>query len=365
MNEFLTNEYTEVIQKLIREVVNDPATYKGAKYLPSISLPVNKIRTEVIEATGGVTQEHMPGTQPKYIDSFGTRVQEYSPPKYKEAIHYPEDKILYLRELGQNGRNVRGVQKYIDLDIDRLNRRVEARIELQRWRTLFDGGFTYLGKTISFGLPAQNRATPIGALWSLDGISANAAANPIIDLRYWLTGGLGPFRKYTVSKIVMNPNTARWLLDNNNTRQFLTSYGANPGLTGYDINKVLNFLIPGLPEVEVYNGWYQTESLVSNGLGGQKIQVSDAIYFIQNGEIFFEVSSLPGGDRVGEFVQTLHLADGTVAQPGQGKFLVIDDNTAPGTKGGPANPYLDLIGGVYGGVKLDRGFDVLTAMVGP
>lgn len=358
MNEFFTNEYTEVIQKLIREVVNDPSTYKGARYLPSVSLPVNKVRTEVVEASGGLTSEHLPGTQPKYIQSFGTRVQEYVPPKYKEAIHYDEQKILFLRELGNNGRNVRGVQKYIELDIDRLNRRIEARIELQRWDTIFNGGFTWLGKTISFGVPSANRAVPIGGLWSLDSVTANNSANPIIDLRYWLTGGLSAFRKYMVSKIVMNPNTARWVLDNNNTRQFLTSYGANPGLTGYDINKVLNFLIPGLPEVEVYSGWYQTETTV-----GEKLTVSDAVYMIPDGYIFFEVSNLPGGDRIGEFVQTLHLADGTIEAPGQGKFLVIDDNTAPGTKGGPANPYLDLIGGVYGGVKLDRAFDLLTAKV--
>lgn len=367
VNQFFTTEYTDVIQKLIREVVNDPSTYKGAAYLPSIALPVSKVRTEVVEATGGVTSEHMPGTAPQYVDSFGTRVQEYSPPFYKEAIHYDEKKILFLRELGNNNRNIRGVQKYIDLDIDRLNRRIEARIELQRWRTIFDGGFTFMGTTVSFGIPSPNRATPVGAAWSLDGDTANNSANPIIDLRYWLTGGLAAFRKYRVSKIVMNPNTARWLLDNNNTRQFLTSYGANPGLTGYDINKVLNFLIPGLPEVEVYNGWYQTESLVDDGTGTgrKKIQVSDAVYFIQNGEIFFEVSNLPGGDKIGEFMQTVHLASGTIDNPGFGKFLVIDDNTAPGTKGGPLNPYLDLVGGVYGGVKLDRPFDVLTAYVGP
>lgn len=359
MNQFLTTEFTEVIQKVIREVVNDPSTYMGAKYLPSVSLPVNKVRTEVIEATGGLTQEHLPGTQPKNIQSFGTRVQEYVPPKYKETIHYDENKILFLRELGNNARNVRGVQKYIELDIDRLNRRIEARIEKQRWDTIFNGGFTWMGKTISFGVPAGNRAVPVGAVWSLDSISANNSANPIVDLRYWLTGGLDTFRKYRVSKIVMNPNTARFLLDNNNTRQFLTSYGANPGLTGYDINKVLNFLIPGLPEVVVYNGWYQDESVDAAG----KISVTNAIYMIPDGYIFFEVSNLPGGDRIGEFVQTLHLADGTIEAPGQGKFLVIDDNTAPGTKGGPANPYLDLVAGVYGGVKLDRGFDLLTAKV--
>lgn len=357
MNEFLTNEYTEVIQKLIREIVNDPSTYLGSKYLPSVALPVSKVRTEVIEASGGLTEEHRPGTNPKYIQSFGTRVQEYQPPFYKEAIHYDEEKILFLRQLGDNGRNVRGVQQYMDIDIDRLNRRIEARIEKQRWDTIFNGGFSWLGKTISFGIPGANNVLPVGQAWSTNGTTANDSANPIIDLRYWLMGGTSAFRKYKVTKIVMNPNTARWLLDNANTRQFLTSYGANPTIGTYDINRILNFLIPGLPEVHVYDGWYQSET-VTNG----KITVSDAIYFIPDGKIFFE-ASLPGGDMVGEFVQTVHLASGSINSPGFGKFLVVEDNTQPGTQGGPKNPYVDLVGGVYGGVKLDRAFDVLTATV--
>lgn len=356
-NEFFTNEYTEVIQKLIREIVNDPKTYMGAKYLPSIALPVSRVRTEVIEASGGLTNEHVPGSNPQYIQSFGTRVQEYQPPFYKEAIHYDEQRILYLRELGNNGRNIRGIQQYIDLDIDRLNRRIEARIEKQRWDTIFNGGFTYMNKTVSFGIPSGNRAVPVGAVWSSDGLNANNSADPIKDLRYWVMGGLAAFRKYQISSIVMNGNTARWILDNSNTRQYLTSYGANPAITEYDINKTLNFLIPGLPQVQVYNGWYQTESVVNN-----RIVVSDAVYFIPDGYIFFECS-LPGNDKIGEFVQTVHLAAGTINDPGFGKFLVIEDNSQPGTKGGPGNPYIDLIGGVYGGVKLDRAFDVLTAKV--
>jgi hypothetical protein len=369
MNLFITNEYTEVIQKLIREVVNDPKTYIGSRYLPSVALPVAKIRTEVIEASGGLTGEHLPGTNPKYIQSFGTRVQEYQPCFYKEAIHYDETRILYLRELGQNGRNVRGVQQYMDLDIDRLNRRLEARIELQRWNTIFNGGFTWLGKTISFGIPSKNRAFPVVAVWSTDGVNANAAANPIVDLRYWLLGGLAAFRKYVVTKLVMNPNTIRWILDNVNTRAYLTSYGANPSLGSYDLNKVLQFLIPGLPPVEEYKGWYQTESSaagVTTVTGGVSVAgqltVSDAIYMIPDGMIFFECS-LPGNDKIGEWVQSVNLATGSIDNPGYGKFLLVEDNTAPGTKGGPGNPYVDLISGVYGGPKLDRGFDVLTASV--
>lgn len=358
MNQFLTNEYTEVIQKLIREIVNDPSTYIGSRYLPSVALPVAKVRTEVIEASGGTTNEHRPGTSPKYIQSFGTRVQEYQPPFYKEAIHYDEEKMLFLRQLGNNGRNVRGVQQYIDIDIDRLNRRIEARIELQRWTTIFNGGFTWMGKTISFGIPAGNAATPTGQNWSTNGITANDSANPIVDLRYWLMGGLAAYRKYKVTKIIMNPNTSRWLLDNANTRAYLTSFGANPSIGKYDLNEILQFLVPGLPTVEVYNGWYQAESVDANG----KLTVGNAIFFIPDGKIFFECS-LPGADKIGEFMQTVHLASGTIDNPGFGKFLVIDDNTQPGTQGGPKNPYLDLVGGVYGGVKLDRAFDVLTATV--
>jgi len=358
MNEFFTDEYTEVIQKLIREVVNDPATYIGAKYLPSVVMPVQKVRTEVIEATGGLTEEHKPGTNPKYIQSFGTRVQEYRPPFYKEAIHYDEERILFLRELGQDGRNVRGVQQYIDIDIDRLNRRIEARIEKQRWDTIFDGGFSWMGKTISFGIPSGNTAYPIGQVWSNDSTSENDSADPVRDLRYWVTGGKSEYRKYKITGIVMNPNTARWILDNNNTQTYLTSYGANNAINSYDVNTVLQFLIPGCPPCTIYDGWYQTESTDSDG----KITVSDATYFIPDGKIFFE-TNLPGGDKIGEFWQTVNLASGSIQTPGAGKFLVIDDNTQQGSQGGPKNPYLDLVGGVYGGCKLDRAFDVLTANV--
>lgn len=356
-NQFITTEHTEVLQKLIKEVVNDPSTYLGSKYLPSVALPVDVVRTEIIEATGGLTNEHVPGTDPKYIQSFGTRVQEYKPPKYKEAIHYDEEKILYLRKLGENGRNVRGIRQYIDLDVDRLNRRLEARIELQRWDAIFTGGITWMGKTLSFGIPAGNRVTPASAVWRTDGVAPNELADPISDMQTWLLGGEDTFRKYKITGMVMNPNTARWVVTNPNTLYYLSAYGANPAITGLEINKLLSFLIPGCAPVTVYNGWYQTETVAAG-----KISVSDATYFIPDGYIFFECA-LPGGDMIGEFMQGVHLAEGTPDSPGFGKFLVVEDCTAPGTRGGPKNPYIDITSGVYGGVKLDRGFDVLTAKV--
>lgn len=360
-NEFITNEQTAIIQKLIMEIVNDPSTYLGSKFLPSVALPVRKIRNEVIEASGGLTNDHVPGTPPKYIQSFGTRVQEFISPEYKEAIHYDEPKILWLRELGKTDTSKRGIKQYIDLDSDRLNRRLEARIEYQRWQAIFTGSFTWMGATFSYGIPNANRALPIGAAWSTDGINANASANPLIDYRYWTMGSFAPFRKYKIQRAVMNGTTARFLLDNANTRSFISSLGASAAFAtgGFNINDLFKFAIPGAPPVEIYNGWYQTETITAG-----KITVSDAVFMIPDYYIFFE-TSLPGGDKIGEFVQGAHLATGSVDSPGYGKFFVVDDNLPSGTKGGPGNPYMDLIAGVYGGVNLQRSFDVLTAYVGP
>lgn len=357
-NEFFTTEYTSVLQKLVKEVVNDPSTYMGAKYLPSIALPTNKIRTEVIEASGGLTNEHLPGTDPKYIQSFGTRVQEFAAPRYKEKILYDENKILYLRELGKNDPSSRGIRQYIDMDIDRLNRRLEARIEKLRWDAIFTGGFSYLGKAFSYGIPSANTALPVGAKWSLDGLNSNNSADPIRDIRYWTLGGLSTFRKYKIRQMIMNPNTARWILDNTNVQSLIKQYFASDVFGAYELNKTMQMLVPGCPQVTIYDGWHQTESVDSDG----KITVSDAIYFIPDGKIWFECN-LPGGDRIGEFVQGVHLAEGSIDQPGFGKFLIVEENIAPGTKGGPSNPYVDIVAGVYGGVKLDRAFDVLTANV--
>lgn len=360
-NEFVTNEQTAIIQKLIMEIVNDPATYLGSKFLPSVAMPVRKIRNEVIEASGGLTNEHVPGTEPKYIQSFGTRVQEFIAPEYKEAVHYDEAKILWLRELGKTDTSKRGIKQYIDLDADRLNRRLEARIEKLRWDAIFTGGFSWMGANFSYGIPSGNRAVPIGAAWSTDGINANTSANPLIDYRYWTMGSYAKFRKYKITKAVMNGTTARFIMDNPNTRAFVSSLGASSAFAGggFDLPELLKFAVPGAPPVEIYNGWYQAETVV-NG----KLTVGDGLFFIPDYYIFFECS-LPGGDKMGEFVQGAHLATGSVDNPGYGKFFVIDDNLASGTKGGPGNPYMDLLAGVYGGVNLSRSFDVLTAYVGP
>jgi major capsid protein E len=361
-NTFFTDEHTAVLQKLIRQVVNDPKTYRGSKYIPSVVVPQRRIRTEVWVATGGITNEHTVGTDPKIVSEGQFFVQEFEPPAYKESILFDEKRLLYLRELGMNDPSHRGIRQYIELNTDRLNRRLEARMEYNRWQAIFTGGFTYLGKQFSYGFTAANNVAPASNAWGTfisNVFTVNNSADPLADMRYWIMGGYAPFRKYKITKILMNPNTARVLLDNTNVQSFIKTYFSAENFGVYDPVKVLAMAVPGLPPVEVYDGWYQSETI--NTQTGA-ITVTDAKYFIPDGGIFFE-ASLPGGDQIGEFVQGISLASGSIDSPGAGKFLVVDDNTAPGTRGGPSNPFILLTAGVYGGVKMDRPFDVLTANV--
>lgn len=355
-NEFFTDQYTSMIQRVIQEIVSDPATYLGIRYIPTIALPVSTIQADVWEATGGLANEHAMGADPLYIQRTGARQQEFAPPAYREAIQYTEQDIVKLRALGSNDRSQRGIRAYINKDVDRLNRRLEARMEKLRWDAIFTGGFTYFSKAFSYGIPSSNNATPLNGNWSLDGINPNPAAKPLEDLRYWLNS-LVDFRKYTVTRIVMNPTTARWFMDSPNVRSYIQNAMANPGITGYDINKVFGFFLPGSPPVEVYKGWWQDETVVAG-----KITVGAAQFFIPDGKIFFE-TALPDSNTIGELVLGLHLGQGTIDSPGYGKFIVPDENIAPGTKGGPKNPYVDLVSGFNGGVNLYRYMDVLTATV--
>lgn len=360
-NQFFTDQYTSLIQRVIQEVVTDPTQYLGVKYLPTLSVPVDTIQADVIEATGGLANEHVIGTDPKYIQRFSVRQQEFKPPAYREKILFDEKDILHLRELGKNDRSERGVRQYLNKAVDQINRRLEARMEYLRWQAIFTGGFSYLNRTFSYGIPSSLQATPLGAVWSSDLINANNSANPLLDLRYWLTGGYSSFRKYKIRKIVSNPNTARWFLDNSNTRSYIQNAFANPSVKEYGVNDVLKFMIPGAPEWEIYNGWYQTQSF-SDATNPQRAVASDAIFFIPDGYMYFDVT-LPDDNTIGELTLGLHMATGALDNPGFGKFLVPDENIAPGTKGGPANPYIDLVGGFNGGVNLYRAFDTLTAKV--
>jgi hypothetical protein len=359
MSTIFAAEHTRVLQEVIREIEVDPAEFLGAKYMPAIEMPTSSVHVDVLKSRGGLIQEATLNGDPKSTVRRQFVTQQYAAGVYKEFIRFNEGDILRLRELGQNDQSKRGIRQHLNENALVLNNRIEARIELLRWQAIFNGSYVYDGRTVNFGKPAANNVAPAAA-WGLNDGSgnftvANPAANPVQDLRNWIMGGYKAFRKYKITKIVMNPNTARMILDNSGVQSLIQSRFAAESYKAHDVNAVMGFLVPGMPEIQTYQGWYQPEA-IDQTTG--EITTGDAVYFIPDGAIFFE-AKLPDSNKVGDVVMTLNLSNGNVDAPAAGKFILVDEKV----KERPANPYIDIIGGFFGGPRLKRAFDCLTATV--
>lgn len=358
MSKFFAGAHTRVLQEVIREIETDPATYLGAKYMPSVEIPSASVFVDIWEARGGLIKEHTVGTDPQSAPRRQFRTQQYSPGAYKEFVRFNEAEILRLRELGLNDQSQRGIRQHLNENALVLNNRIEARMELLRWQAIFNGTYVYDGLTVSFGKPSANNVTPVAPWGNSSGGSfttVNNSATPVQDMRYWIMGGYAPFRKYKITKVIMNPNTARMVLDNSGVQSLIQNRFAAETYKMHDINAIMQFLVPGMPPIEIYNGWYQSESV--NDTTGL-ITVGDAIFFIPDGSIFFE-ASLPDSNKIGDIVMTLNLSNGSVDAPAPGKFILVDEHI----EDRPGNPYIDVLGGFYGGPRLKRPFDTLTATV--
>jgi hypothetical protein len=358
MGKLFSTEHTKALVEVIREIETDPAEYLGAKYMPAIDMPTAQVYVDVLEARGGLIKEHTLGTDPQSTTRRQFRTQVYQPGAYKEFVRFNEMDILKLRELGQNDQSKRGIRQHLNENALVLNNRIEARIELLRWQAIFNGTYVYDGKTVDFGKPVAMDVAPVQP-WGNSALgvftTVNPLATPVQDMRFWIMGGYAPFRKYKFTKIVMNPNTARMVLDNPAVQSLIQNRFASESYKMHDINAVMSFLVPGMPPIEIYQGWYQGET-VDNVTGA--ITVSDAIYFIPDGKLFFE-AKLPGGDKIGDVVMTLNLSNGSIDSPAAGKFILVDEHI----EDRPGNPYIDVFGGFYGGPRLKRGFDTATATV--
>lgn len=350
--------HTRVLQEVIREIETDPTEYLGAKYMPSIEIPSTTVFVDVLEARGGLINEHTLGSDPQATPRRQFRTQQYAPGAYKEFIRFNEGDILRLRELGLNDQSKRGIRQHLNENALVLNNRIEARMELLRWQAIFNGSYVYDGNTVSFGKPAANNVTP-AAPWGFSSggnfTTANPASTPVQDMRYWTMGGYAPFRKYKITKVIMNPNTERMVLDNPAVQSLIQNRFASETYKMHNINEIMGFLVPGMPPIEVYKGWYQTESI--NATTGQ-LTVGDAVFFIPDGSVFFECK-LPDMNKIGDVVMTLNLSNGSIDNPAPGKFILVDEHI----EDRPGNPYIDVLGGFYGGPRLKRAFDTLTAVV--
>jgi len=164
----------------------------------------------------------------------------------------------------------------------------------------------------------------------------------------------------------MNPNTSLLFLNNQNTQNYVNRILANSTLMRngdvYSTAKVAEVTIPSVRKFDItidYTG-YMPDVVTS----GVPVDTTPLEYFIPDGYIFFELEvPVQYGSPVGDFVFLGQLQNGGYLNPNPGAWIVLEDNTVPGSRGGLGQPFLSLICGYAGAPRIRRPDDLMIAKV--
>lgn len=334
--------YTRVLAEVVQDIIADASTYRGASVMPMRNHSALTIQTVTNEAYGGLTLEHMLGTQPKKVQAGGAHILVYNPAFYREAYQLEEGDILFLRNYNSLNFSERGIQNEMEKIAKKAALRVANRMEKLRWDTLLTGLWTFMGQVIDFGIPGGNTLTPAVA-WDTP-----ATATPLADLRTW---SLVSLRKYKIKKLMMNQKTANDFLATDEISALLLAVGGRQSSLVNDINALVQFHIPGHPPIEVYDGWYQEETYPAG-----VVTVGNPISFIPDDLIYFDIK--PMGDDVGDLTITPNLQNGSIDALGSGIIWGMEDNTDK-----LGNPNVEFVSGFNGGPRLYRPQDTFKADV--
>jgi hypothetical protein len=342
-----------------------------SEYFPDEMLPaVDKIWVDVVDGIIGVAQDYTYGNEVNEVAKLGNQVYEFVAPAVRDKILFNETDILLRRELGNPNISSRGILQRVSLNSLNLYGRMLNKKKLMISQMVFNGSITYtptMGAsiTVNSGALANQTATPTVAPWltlnsTTQTYMMNTNANPIADILYWFSTypqfiRLQPY----IRKMIMNPITANAFISNPNTQAYISRVVTNQAIfdrnAKMDIGLAVKYFLPIFDiEVVVDSTSYMTAQVYNNGV---------ANYFIPTGSIFFGVDTTAYGAPLGDFAFIGAIQNGGINDPQPGMFIVMEDFTAPGTNGGMEQPYLKLVSGFNGGVRVRRPYDILTAKV--
>lgn len=373
----IQSEFTAQFNGLMKEITPVAgAEYGLLEYFPEQNQEAQKVIWEMMDPITGITNEYVYGMAPETIDLLGYRQIEAEGVPFREQIKFDERELNFWRDLNSGNLAARGAVSRLAANSEKLLVRLMNREYKLIADGLFNGSYSYQGKTILYGIPTGNRLLPL-APWAIrntpsDPYVPNDSAAPMFDLNNWFNfSPLTVKYRSLIRTMHMNPRTWGAFINNPNVKTFVQYAPANPtlfngsNLRPADPNWVRNF-IPGMENVEIIveqasyipdaNVTYDSEGFYQN---------STANYFLQDGFIFFGIDTVAGGGqgKLGSFQMTPSIAKGGMNAPQAGRWVILDDNTAPGTRGGPAQPFVGVVAGMQGALALPRARDIITAMV--
>lgn len=371
-------DYNAVVDGLVWQIgstLDDKFSLSNS--FPDKPLPAtDQIFVEWIEGTKGLAQDYLLGDNVPEVRRLSRGSYNYTAPAVREQKIYREQDILFTRQLGNGNFSERGILQQISYDSLDGYVKMMSKKKYNLSNFVFNGSYTFSPSTgsapitITSGVPSGNTLVPIGAVWGTASGGTyipNSAANPIADIQYWFSSS-GPLKRLLpfVKSLVMNPNTQFLFLQNANTQAYANRILTNDALMRnndvFSMAKVAEITVPSVKKFDIvvdYSG-YQPDVVT----GGVPVDTTALQYFIPDGKIYFELE-IPAtyGSPLGDFVFLGQIQNGGFINPAPGPFIILEDNTVPGSRGGLGNPFLSLIYGFMGGPRIRRPNDLIIASV--
>lgn len=363
--------FTTLIDGVQREIGgSEDETFPLTEFFPNKYVSASTVAVDMVNPITGLMNQRNPTAPLVQVTKLGNRTITATPAYYGEEIIINEQDLLFLRDLGNPNVGVYDIGYRIGMWTYQLQIRAQNVRKVTLANAIIDGQFTWQQQTASYGIPSDNRFVPIGADWATGTpLVTNPAAYPLGDIQYTILSD--PFfRKYQnfPIKVIMNYKTHLWFfqnLNNNNTIQYIYANSAimDKMSSGYTMGTAFSYYMGGCGtnfEVVVDGQTYLADAYDPNGNSE-----GDVVYIIPDGYIYFMVDTKAYGGPLGSYLFTHAVQNGGYMNPQPGPYLLIEDNTAPGTRGGPSKPFLAIISGFNGIPNLTRSQDILTMDVIP
>lgn len=369
----LIDGYTTMIEKVIQEAYDSGTSSYLDNVLPDSNVPARRVVVEVFAAPGGVLDAYQYGQPVNEKNKVGNRSYEFEGAPYRNFLRMDEQDLTFLRALGNPDISARGVLQRLTMYSMQAKVLTANRKALLK-NTIFANGTTINGVAINYQIPSYNIVGSVtdpinqwGSYNSTTGaVTINVNSNPIQDLYYYFSAyapWIARSRLLNKCKLVMNPITQQFIASNPNVRSQILAMQTPKGSAfdpreQYNADFLVKTLIPFFKgEVVVDESAYLlTNSDITwqpDGSGFTNTPVTQN-YFVPTGKVLFYIDTAEWGSKLGEFIYTSAVQNGGFQNANPGPWFIIEDCTAPGTRGGPLNPFISLDFGFSGGVALSR-----------
>jgi hypothetical protein len=349
----VNDNHRHIIYGVIEEItVKPPKESLALQLMPTVDVPAAVLEHEVVQATGGLTNERVMGAPGTSVSGPSSTSVLFKPGAYQDVTKFTETDLLKLRRLGTLGeRGITGLTggelNWMERVAQEHKRRMLNRMSKLVWDALTLGTYTYQNIVHNFGIPAGNQFVA-ASQWSQAGVGT-----PFEDLINLLETNAF-FIKYRplIKGLAINPITAASIL----LRALEAKVITNNNITSAGINEVKRFMAPGLPDFIVVDDAWQDQTENQDG----SISLANAQYMFPTNVVMPLIDFGSAGvlwPKYGELQITENMNDpsATVDSPAVGVYTFIDEEGLIKRKA----PYVELVSGFNGAPNLHRPHDVI------